>query len=329
MQLDEFFESAATFARYYASVPDLQHSSAPGFTALMVAAWGCLIVAAVVIPFWIRSARGQLVGFTVATLGALMIFITVSVDSSAAKVRQDTIKQRLEQIAAALDQAKATRSNNGLFRERYELIAEDRHLSIRVDMAGILTNFAAISLGGLGAGLLTCAITSIRTRDEEENIEKQALELVEPDLPRLFFWTVLSAFSGVFAARCQCIRDGDVRARPPAACHGLRRPVHRVPGRCSRLFHLRIVNQGFPQGFAYLAVSGGRLPLFQCAIPDLGVPGLVDTADCCTGTDQRRQTGNRLKGQTQGPASPLSLTLSLTPDAQPAVAHRSSPWPAR
>ncbi|CAI8967187.1 hypothetical protein [Pseudomonas soli] len=142
------------------------------FTGTLVM-WMLFFAIATIIPMKLRTTRGQFMGFIVATAGA--IIISFSTVSTGLKTKEHlTYRQtHLERLHEAFKTPPLNAEEAALRREQINAAETDIfHDKITIDLTGFMLSFAAMTLGGLGAGLVTAAVTATRSREEEEQLER-------------------------------------------------------------------------------------------------------------------------------------------------------------
>lgn len=146
----------------------------------MLVVWGIVTFFASIIPLKLSTARGLMLGFVIAICGAVIITADIAADSLSAKKRLIDVEQQLsglETPAPGSGRLTPDKTTNpapnaaSLKNERERLLG-------KIELAGVLTTFTAMTLGGLGGGLLTAAVSMPRNRQEEERQEKPVLECI-------------------------------------------------------------------------------------------------------------------------------------------------------
>lgn len=191
--------------------------------------WMIFFTVAVAIPFKLRTGSGQLLGFMIATLGAVLISMSVVSEGLQAKEQMDARQSHLERLQRAwkVDLKKSDELQKALERnqpvksreendspqtpqavneftkiqEQLELTRKEiksteqdiYKLKVVTDLAGMMMNFAAMTLGGLGAGLITAMATSTRREEEEAHLNAEAFGNLLRWLEHLFSYVMLTS----------------------------------------------------------------------------------------------------------------------------------------
>lgn len=171
----------------------------------VILSWALITFFGVMAAIKLRTTNGLMLGFVITISGALVIFVNISAESLKAKKEITKIEKRLDNLP---DQARPlitpqqakqppdTKPNvSTLEKERDQLLA-------LVEVGSILTNFSSMTLGGLGAGLLTSAALSRRNREEELEIEAPGRTSLLKILLYIFSYAAISSITtsvGIYA----------------------------------------------------------------------------------------------------------------------------------
>lgn len=164
----------------------------------VILSWAAITFFGVMAAIKLRTTNGLMLGFVITISGALVIFVNISAESLKAKKEIAQIEKRLNDLPnqarplTAPQQAKQrpdTKTNvSTLEKERDQLLA-------LVEAGGILTNFSSMTLGGLGAGLLTSAALSRRNKEEELEIETPGRTSLLKILLYIFSYAAISSIT--------------------------------------------------------------------------------------------------------------------------------------
>lgn len=191
--------SISSVAKQYMLSP-LLSSSGPDFHWKIVIAWAVFALVATAVPYKFRTTWSQLAGFMIATIGALFIFFSVAADSLQAKRALTVLTEQVSTINETLKNPELADNVRSVLMEskKFNMDEADYH-TVRIDLAGVLTNFAAMTLGGFGAGMLAAFVTSGKSRRREAQEEALAFEWLRRNLPPLFSFVMLSALVDIVA----------------------------------------------------------------------------------------------------------------------------------
>lgn len=199
--------SLSSVLKQYLLTP-LLSDAGPAFHLQVILVWALFAIVAAAIPYKLRTSWSYLAGFMIATIGALFIFFSVTADSLQAKRALTVIAEEVTAINEKLkreDISDEVRSAL-LGTKKSKLDQADDH-TIRIDLAGVLTNFAAMTLGGYGAGLLAAFVTTNKSRRREAQEETLAYAWLRRNLPALFCFVMMSSLAGVVGLTIAASRD--------------------------------------------------------------------------------------------------------------------------
>lgn len=165
----------------------------PFFDMLVV--WGIVIFVAAIIPLKLSTARGLMLGFTFAICGALVITADIAAGNLSAKKQLIEVEAQLSELKAPapVDEKRTPAQATTPPKNAASLKNEREWLLGKIELAGLLTTFTAMTLGGLGGGLLTAAVSIPRNRQEEERQEKPLLERILNGYFYLFAFVLTSS----------------------------------------------------------------------------------------------------------------------------------------
>ncbi|HDS1736879.1 hypothetical protein [Pseudomonas sp. BP8] len=173
-------------------VPFAALQQMPYFAALAV--WATFAIFAAGIPLLVKSTRAQLLGFAIATIGAVVICLSSASGALVAKRELANLQERIAEIKIQVSAPRLTaEQRQDLNQQRFTLEDDAQQQEIKIDLAGVMTNFAAMTLGGFGAGLLTAVATSTRTREEDEQLEAPVFSKILHALHYVFAWVAVSS----------------------------------------------------------------------------------------------------------------------------------------
>lgn len=192
--------SVQSVFQYYAIKQPTPVESSLDFHLIILLCWAAFMIATTAVPYLYRTSWSQLTGFMIATVGTVVIFFAVGADNLHSKREQSQLADQLTVINKLLDDDKtpaAERVAKTLEKQQNVDRADD--LATRIDLAGILTNFGAMTLGGVGAGLLTTMITANKRREDEVEEEQRMHQRVANALHLLFGLGAASAMAGILS----------------------------------------------------------------------------------------------------------------------------------
>ncbi|CAM3976329.1 putative membrane protein [Pseudomonas reidholzensis] len=172
MAMTAFETLSSAIKLHYWAVPgplaDLVRMSLPA----SLIAWAVFAICAAGVPFTVKSTRAQIIGFGIAIIGALLICVSSTSSALTAKRALPALQQQIAEIdAKTRDHTLSAEQRTSLAEDRAEFEQQVEKQEALIDLASLMTNFAAMTLGGFGAGLLTAVATTTRTREEEEALD--------------------------------------------------------------------------------------------------------------------------------------------------------------
>lgn len=164
----------------------------------VILAWAVITFLGVMAAIKLRTTNGLMLGFIITISGALIIFVNISAETLKAKKEITHIEKRLSNPQAQAKPIKETKQDkqppeieppiNALEKARDKLLA-------LIEVGNILTTFSSMTLGGLGAGLLTSAALTRRNKEEELEIESPGRRSLLTALLYIFSFTAISSFT--------------------------------------------------------------------------------------------------------------------------------------
>lgn len=171
----------------------------------VILAWAVITFLGVITTIKLKTTNGMMLGFIITIAGALFIFVNISAESLKAKKEITQIEERInylqentqkvEEPPKNQETPKTVPSINNLKKKRENLLT-------LIEIGAILTNFSSMTLGGLGAGLLTSAALTSRNRDEELEIESPSRIRLLKGLLYIFSFIAISSIitgAGIYA----------------------------------------------------------------------------------------------------------------------------------
>ncbi|WP_323114647.1 hypothetical protein [Pseudomonas guariconensis] len=161
----------------------------------MLVVWGIVTFVAAIIPLKLSTARGLMLGFTFAICGAVVITADIAAGNLSAKKQLIEVEAQLSDLKAStpVDEKRTPAQAPTPPKNAASLKNERERLLGKIELAGLLTTFTAMTLGGLGGGLLTAAVSMPRNRQEEERQEKPLLERILNGYFYLFAFVLTSS----------------------------------------------------------------------------------------------------------------------------------------
>ncbi|HCF2592233.1 hypothetical protein [Pseudomonas aeruginosa] len=158
--------------------------------------WATVTFLGVMVTLKLKTANGLMLAFVIAVSGAMFIFINVAADNLKAKKDLLQLEERLavlQEMVRTSGDALPDHESTEIPSQIYDLKRERDKLLALIEVAGILTNFSAMTLGGFGAGLLTSVAVSRRNREEELAVEAPVRKKLLGILLHLFCFSAISS----------------------------------------------------------------------------------------------------------------------------------------
>ena len=171
-------------------------TDAPFGSVILV--WAVITFLGIMAVIKLRTTNGLMLGFIITISGAIIIFVNISAESLKAKKEITHIEKKLTSLQTQAKPIKAAQQDkqppeikptiNTLERARDKLLAT-------IEVGSILTNFSSMTLGGLGAGLLTAAALTRRNKEEELEIESPGRRSLLTALLYIFCFAAISSIT--------------------------------------------------------------------------------------------------------------------------------------
>ncbi|EML1093734.1 hypothetical protein RZ910_000051 [Pseudomonas aeruginosa] len=164
----------------------------------VILSWAVITFFGVMAAIKLRTTNGLMLGFIITISGALVIFVNISAESLKAKKEITQIEKRLDNLpnqARPLIEPQQAKQPHDTMLNVSTLEKERDQLLALVEAGSILTNFSSMTLGGLGAGLLTSAALSRRNREEELEIETPGRKSLLKILLYIFSYAAISSIT--------------------------------------------------------------------------------------------------------------------------------------
>lgn len=177
----------------------------------VILAWAVITFLGAMTVIKLRTTNGLMLGFIITISGALIIFVNISTETLKAKKEITHLENRLSNLQVkenSINEVQQDKQHLETVHTKNTLNKKRDKLLAIIEIGTILTNFSSMTLGGLGAGLLTSAALTRRNRDEELEIESPGRRKLLTALLYIFSFAAISSITtgtgvyALFSAKC-------------------------------------------------------------------------------------------------------------------------------